>query len=100
VSARHTRSWSTAESDAGTPPKSGKDGKVLHFSVAERAALGKAARAEVPRGVHGEWSAPAGRRDPVELLEEQAASRVPELMPIRYGRMLVSPFASIAARHT
>ena len=44
------------------------------------------------RGVHGEWSAPSGRRDPVELLEEQAASRVPELVPIRYGRMLVSPF--------
>ncbi len=43
-------------------------------------------------GVHGEWLAPSGRRDPVELLEEQAASRVPELVPIRYGRMLVSPF--------
>ena len=40
----------------------------------------------------GEWVAPSGRRDPVELLEEQAASRVPELVPIRYGRMLVSPF--------
>ena len=52
----------------------------------------KAARAEVPRSVHGEWLAPSGRRDPVELLEEQAASRVPELVPIRYGRMLVSPF--------
>ena len=46
----------------------------------------------MPRSVHGEWSAPSGRRDPVELLEEQAASRVPELVPIRYGRMLVSPF--------
>ena len=46
----------------------------------------------MPRSVHGEWSAPAARRDPVELLEEQAASRVPELVPIRYGRMLVSPF--------
>jgi len=65
---------------------------VPHFSLAERAAAGKAARAEVPRSVHGEWSAPSGRRDPVELLEEQAASRVPELVPIRYGRMLVSPF--------
>ncbi|MGA9858024.1 MAG: DUF2252 family protein, partial [Solirubrobacteraceae bacterium] len=62
------------------------------MSVAERAALGKAARAEVPRADHGEWLAPSGRRDPVELLEEQAASRVPELVPIRYGRMLVSPF--------
>jgi uncharacterized protein (DUF2252 family) len=61
--------------------------------LAERAALGKAARAQVPRSVHGEWVPPSGRRDPVELLEEQAVSRVPELVPIRYGRMLVSPFA-------
>ena len=60
--------------------------------MAERAARGKAARAEVPRNVHGEWVAPSGRRDPVEMLEEQAASRVPELVPIRYGRMGVSPF--------
>ena len=62
------------------------------MSVAERAARGKAARAKVPRDVHGEWVAPAGRRDPVELLEEQAASRVPELVPVRYGRMGVSAF--------
>ena len=41
---------------------------------------------------HGEWAPASDRRDPVELLEEQAASRVPELVPIRYGRMLVSPF--------
>ena len=41
---------------------------------------------------HGEWEPASDRRDPVELLEEQAASRVPELVPIRYGRMLVSPF--------
>ena len=60
--------------------------------MAERAALGKAARAAVPRNVHGEWTAPSGRRDPVEMLEEQAASRVPELVPVRYGRMGVSPF--------
>ncbi|MGO9751235.1 MAG: DUF2252 domain-containing protein [Solirubrobacteraceae bacterium] len=70
---------------------SGETGKVPHLSLAERAARGKAERAEVSRTVHGEWSAPAGRHDPVELLEQQAASRVPELVPIRYGRMLVSP---------
>ena len=71
---------------------SGANGKVSHHSVSERAALGKAARTNVPRDVHGEWVAPPGRRDPVEMLEEQAASRVPELVPVRYGRMGVSAF--------
>jgi len=71
---------------------SAANGKVSHRSIAERTALGKTARAEVPRSVHGEWSALSGRRDPVEMLEEQAATRVPELVPIRYGRMGVSPF--------
>ena len=73
-------------------PRSRGNGRVVHFSVAERAALGKAARARVPRTAHGEWTPASDRRNPVELLEQQAASRVPELVPIRYGRMLVSPF--------
>jgi uncharacterized protein (DUF2252 family) len=67
-------------------------GKVEHFTPEERAARGKAARAEVPRRAHADWEPPPHRPDPVELLEEQAATRVPELVPIRYGRMLVSPF--------
>jgi uncharacterized protein (DUF2252 family) len=58
----------------------------------ERVAQGRDIRAEVPRSSHGRWEAPAGSRDPVALLEEQAQTRVPELVPIRYGRMLVSPF--------
>ena len=65
---------------------------VPHPTPEERAARGKAARADVPRSVHGAWEPAGNRRDPVELLEEQASSRVPELVPIRYGRMLVSPF--------
>jgi uncharacterized protein (DUF2252 family) len=65
---------------------------VPHFTRAERAARGKASRTEVPRSTHAEIAFP-GRRDVVDLLVEQAASRVPELVPIRYGRMLVSPFA-------
>ncbi|HET6171588.1 MAG TPA: DUF2252 domain-containing protein [Gaiellales bacterium] len=65
---------------------------AVQLSPAERAARGKAARAEVPRGTHGEWAPAPGRPDPIELLEQQAATRVPELVPIRYGRMLVSPF--------
>ena len=46
----------------------------------------------MPRSSHAEWEPPPHRPDPVELLEEQAQTRVPELVPIRYGRMLVSPF--------
>jgi uncharacterized protein (DUF2252 family) len=58
----------------------------------ERAAAGKAAREAASRQSHGEWEPPARRRDPVKVLEEQAKSRVPELVPIRYGRMLASAF--------
>jgi uncharacterized protein (DUF2252 family) len=65
---------------------------VPHLTVDERIARGKAARAEVPRSQHAAFDAPAGRADPIELLEAQAETRVPELVPIRYGRMLVSPF--------
>ena len=63
-----------------------------HLTVAERTARGKAARAEVPRSSHGTFEPAPTRPDPVELLERQARTRVPELVPIRYGRMLVSPF--------
>jgi uncharacterized protein (DUF2252 family) len=66
---------------------------VVHLTPEERAARGKAARAEVPRSSHAGWDAPSGRADPVGLLEEQAKSRVQDLVPIRYGRMLASPFA-------
>ena len=65
---------------------------MTHLSVEDRQARGKAARNDVPRSSHGGWVPPANRPDPIALLEEQAVSRVPELVPIRYGRMLVSPF--------
>src|SRR5665648_679364 len=65
---------------------------VPHLSVAERVARGKAARNEVPRASHAVFEPLSTRADPVELLERQAKTRVPELVPIRYGRMLVSPF--------
>jgi uncharacterized protein (DUF2252 family) len=58
----------------------------------ERAAAGKAARSEAPRSTHAAWD-PAADRDPLAILEQQARSRVPELVPIRHGRMAVSPFA-------
>jgi uncharacterized protein (DUF2252 family) len=66
--------------------------RPAHLSVAERAALGKAARAEIPRSTHAAFEPSPQRPDPVDLLQRQAATRVPELVPIRYGRMLVSPF--------
>ena len=66
---------------------------VPHLSEAESRAKGKQARAKVPRDSHAAAFAPeADRPDPVALLESQAVTRVPELVPIRYGRMLVSPF--------
>ena len=65
---------------------------VPHLSVAERVARGKAARSEVPRVSHATFEPLPTREDPVDLLERQAKTRVPELVPIRYGRMLVSPF--------
>ena len=59
----------------------------------ESAERGRAARAWSPRSAHGDWAPAPGRPDPVEVLRAQAATRVPELVPIRYGRMLASPFA-------
>jgi len=55
--------------------------------------LGRERRKFVPRSSHAEWSPPPGRPDPVTILEEQAKSRVPDLVPIRHGRMAASPFA-------
>jgi uncharacterized protein (DUF2252 family) len=84
-----------AENGAGAgdaTPKRASAQRVEHFTPDERAARGKATRAEVPRTSHADWEPALHRPDPVELLEEQAQTRVPELVPIRYGRMLVSPF--------
>src|SRR5690349_16163840 len=60
---------------------------------AERAAHGKAVRRAVPRRDAGALHLPSDRPDPVALLEGQATTRIPELVPIRYGRMLTSSFA-------
>jgi uncharacterized protein (DUF2252 family) len=54
---------------------------------------GRAARAETPRSAHGDWQAASDRPNPVDVLVEQTVERVTELVPIRYGRMLVSPFS-------
>jgi uncharacterized protein (DUF2252 family) len=77
---------------AGTGRRRQSRGRVEHPTSAQRSARGKTARAQVPRSSHAEWGPAPTRRDPVDVLEEQAQTRVPELVPIRYGRMLVSPF--------
>src|SRR3954451_21676906 len=66
--------------------------RITHLSVAERAARGRSARNETPRSSHARWEPAPDRADPISLLESQGAKRVPELVPVRYGRMLVSPF--------
>ena len=76
------------QEDTAAAPK-----KIDHLTVEERAARGKTARSDVPRSALADWGPSPGRRDPIDILEEQAQTRVPELVPIRYGRMLVSPFA-------
>ena len=79
-----------AKAHPRTSPASTRES--VHISHEEWAAQGKAARRDAPRKSHANWRPAADRPDPVALLEEQAESRVPELVPIRYGRMLVSPF--------
>ena len=74
---------------AGRPAR----GRVPHPSAEERAARGKAARSSAPRSTHAAWEPSRERRPPEDALLEQAADRVPELVPIRHGRMLASPFA-------
>ena len=74
-------------------PLRSKHDPVAHLSEAERVARGRAARSEVPRSSHAGFEVLPGRRDPIEVLQTQAATRVPELVPLRYGRMAASPFA-------
>ena len=59
----------------------------------ERKAAGKALRNKCSRRSHATWRAPRNRRDPVELLIQSSKDRIPNLIPIRYGRMMQSPFA-------
>lgn len=62
-------------------------------STVVRSEMGKALRDQTPRAAHAGWQPPAGRRDPIGILEESNLGRVPDLIPIRYGRMLANPFA-------
>jgi uncharacterized protein (DUF2252 family) len=81
---------------AGAPPVGVRryqlESGLERMTAAERVERGKEARVAVPRDSHAVFDPGPGRPDPVGLLEEQAESRVPELVPIRRGRMMVSPF--------
>ena len=66
--------------------------RIAHPSVEERQAHGKEARDQTPPSSHTGWTPAADRPDPVALLEEQNRTREPDLVPVRHGRMLVSPF--------
>jgi uncharacterized protein (DUF2252 family) len=83
---------SDGTSPAETARPSASAWRRRHLTVDERIARGQDARRQTPRRSHGRWQPAPDRPDPVALLEEQAASRVSQLVPIRYGRMLVSPF--------
>jgi uncharacterized protein (DUF2252 family) len=62
-------------------------------TLSDRLQAGKALRSAVPRSAHALWEPPVNRPDPVEILQQADAGRLPNLVPIRYGRMLASPFA-------
>jgi uncharacterized protein (DUF2252 family) len=66
--------------------------KVEHLSVEQRIARGESARDRLPPSSHHGWLPSTNRRDPVELIEEQNASRDADLVPVRHGRMMASPF--------
>jgi hypothetical protein len=65
---------------------------VAHHSVADRRARGADARLQTPPSLHSGWTPADDRPDPVDLLEERNATREPDLIPVRYGRMMASPF--------
>ncbi len=69
-------------------------------TVAERMAAGKALRQHVPRASHAAWSPPSDRPDPVALLQAEDVTRIPELLPIRYGRVSASPFTFLRGSAT
>ena len=66
--------------------------RVEHPSLEDRTAAGKGLRQETPVSSHAGWTPASDRPDPVALLEEQNLTREADLVPVRHGRMLVSPF--------
>lgn len=69
------------------------ENKTLVYSSSERIEMGRALREQTPRVAHADWQPASDRRDPIDILEESNQGRVPDLIPIRYGRMMANPFA-------
>jgi len=82
-----------AKADKGKRVSTAPKSRTLYLSADERAAKGRALRDKVPRVSQAGWKPAKGRRDPVELLSESNAGRMPHLIPIRFGRMSASAFA-------
>src|SRR5215831_2432893 len=67
--------------------------QTVRFTLKEQIRIGKSLRNKVPRTSHAKWVPPANRPDPIEVLKKSDEGRLPELLPIRYGRMRLSPFS-------
>jgi uncharacterized protein (DUF2252 family) len=78
--------------NTATPPNDPAAPAAMFRSRAERLAAGQALRDRLPRRRHADWKPSAKDRDPIAILEESNRARLPELIPIRYGRMLPNPF--------
>ncbi|MFG1813653.1 DUF2252 domain-containing protein [Kribbella sp. NPDC049174] len=93
--AARTSAKTRTATTATTPVRAigGSVSAIRHLAPSDRARLGLAARATLPPREQGELVLAPNRPDPVSLIEEQARSRVPELVPVRHGRMMMSPFA-------
>ena len=81
------------QAEAPPPPPTGPPPSAFALPPADRIAAGKALRDTVARTTHRRWKRPDKRADPIEILRADDATRLPDLVPIRYGRMLQSPFA-------
>jgi hypothetical protein len=96
VAHRHARGWLAQLRTDLDPARVRKPAKGKARSLDRGsdggAARGRDARHVAPRSSHGHWRPAPDRPDPIAVLEQQSVTRVPELVPIRYGRMLVSPF--------
>ena len=86
------KSRKSSKADSQSPALATSPALRLHPSVAEVREMGKCLREKCPRHTHAVWQAPENRPDPVALLEASNQGRIPQLVPVRHGRMLQAPF--------